>query len=225
MKKLYILSLYLLLLSFSFTACKKDALEELPPVTDNTGNNGNPGGHTGNTDDNDNTPYGTPVKDLIRNKNIIDSLFVYKGGNYELGVRFYSSANHVITHLGCYAPVKGTLKVSLWDFDTKTLLATTSINADSTSFVYGRIPEIAIQAGKSYMLSFNNNISQTAQEYLVGTSAQRQPIYPLRSGDFIFDGTYFQSSYIPVFPANMVANEQINFPGIVDLRYKLTNAR
>lgn len=164
----------------------------------------------------DNTPNTeTPLQTFIKTSIVVDTTIIQKTtGSFEFGNKFYASRNGVITHLGCYLPYKGSIRVSLWDFATKNLITATSVTSDSTGFVYVDIPDVPIVANQRYVISLNNNSGSVARNYFFRykKSAAGVSIYPLTSGSITFEGLFYSVSIVPEFPTISITTSLGGFP-------------
>jgi len=104
------------------------------------------------------TPVEMPFKNTIARKMLVDTAEVFTDGPWEQGNVFYSSENGMVSKLGAIFPVNGTYRVSLWDYEADTLLASANvICTDSTQLAYTAIVPVNITADKKYMLTNNTN--------------------------------------------------------------------
>lgn len=147
----------------------------------------------------------TPVKSVIEAKTVTDQLLTEPSAeSLELGYKFSSSKAGKITQLGCLYPVKGNVLVSLWDFDTKVLLATTTVSiTDITKFAYTNIPSIDITANKSYVISINTNIVNGLDKPIYkAKKVNGAAVFPFAVGNINFENALYKSSTIVAFPTN-----------------------
>jgi hypothetical protein len=192
MKKLPIVAT-LLLITFAF-ACKKSADVSIPPSE-------------------------TPVKTTYTQKIVYDTVEIFPG-SYEFGYKFYSSKNGKISQLGCLAPVKGNIRVSLWDFDSKDLITAVTINSDSTSFQYVDIPAVSIVANKRYVISLNSHANGVSR-YSLGRKKPSSNIYPFSSGSVTFEALQQIESTTSKFPAQVLPTSQVYLGGFSDFKLQV----
>jgi hypothetical protein len=157
------------------------------------------------------TAIETPAYSIITKFSIVDTLPVFPvgSGSYEIGSEFYASDSGVITKLGCLCPVKdSTYKVSLWDFNSNTLLASANVTcADSTHFSYVSITPVYITANKNYIISYNNTVGGVGQGYYFPSLKSQNPLaFPFSDGSITFVNSYYVGSTSSVFPTSLDNN-------------------
>lgn len=156
----------------------------------------------------------TPLKTAIEAKTAITELDTYSYNNsIELGYKFHSSKVGKITRLGCLYPNKGNVVVSLWDFDSKILLASTAVNiTDENKFAYTNITPVNIAANKNYVVSLY--VSNSNSLVYTGTT-NGNTIFPFTTGNVFFECPMYKYSTVITFPAN-VSPDSGFIDGIVD---------
>jgi len=191
LKPIFLLSLLVVFIAISCTKTKVDTVTNI--ITDTI---------THHIID---TSLETPAYSIIAKFSLIDTLPVFPvgSGSYEIGSEFYASDSGVITRLGCLCPIKdSTYKVSLWDFNSNTLLASANVTcADSTHFSYTSITPVYITANKSYIISYNNTVSGVGQGYYFPSLKSNSALaFPFSDGSITFVNSYYVSSTSSVFP-------------------------
>lgn len=174
-------------------------------------------------------PSETPVKAASGNRNLLDSfvLFPSFGTSYEIGSKLYFTKNGKITKLGCRAGNKGTFAVSLWDFETSTLLASTSVTIeDSSRFTYKGITPLEIVKNKRYVVSLNLTSGGNPKDYWLyykknsaGTDIEFN-VFPVTTGNTVIEDSRYAESSTPVFPGTV--NSPWMFSAGADLQFEYT---
>lgn len=192
-----------ILLSFSVISCKKDSL---------------------NSDNSLRKGKGVlPLSYVMDNKKVVDSLINNYGEAYELGIRFKSSSQGIISELGLKSPVNGTFPVSIWEASTKKLLATVNVNTQKDEFTYASISPLTIKANTEYVISFNNYDKGENQRYYKAQNHNRENVYPFYAYGIEFLDFRVSSSTTTKFPTITPDFEQVNIPGVLDFRIELSN--
>ena len=138
-------------------------------------------------------------------------------GNYELGFKFYSSKAGSINQLGLYVPEAGVYAVSIWDFDSKALLAQKVITVSTSStYQYENITPLLIVANKKYVLSYNTN----SKLYFRNMSKTNTALYPFTKGNITIEGNYYSPSTTSIFPLTL--NNLSYFFGFPDFNFQPT---
>ncbi|HPA35441.1 MAG TPA: DUF4082 domain-containing protein [Chitinophagales bacterium] len=174
-------------------------------------------------------PFETPVKASSENKTLLDSAVIFPsfGTNYELGSKLYFTKNGTITKLGCRAGNKGTFAVSLWDFETNNLLASTSITVtDSMHFTYKSITPVDVTMNKRYVVSMNLTSGGEAKNYWLlykkneaGTNIIFN-VFPVTTGNTVIEDSRYAESSTPVFPGTV--NSRWMFSAGADVQFEYT---
>lgn len=174
-------------------------------------------------------PSETPVKAASENRNLLDSFVIFPayGTHYEIGSKMYFTKNGKITKLGCRAGNKGTYAVSLWDFETRTLLASTSVTiTDSSRFNYKDITPVDIVMNKRYVVSLNLTSGGNPKDYWLhykkntaGTDIEPN-VYPVASGNTVIEDSRYTESTTPVFPGTV--NSPWMFSAGADVQFEYT---
>lgn len=174
-------------------------------------------------------PFETPVKAASENKTLLDSAVIFPsfGTNYEIGSKLYFTKNGKITKLGCRAGNKGTFAVSLWDFETRTLLASTSVTiTDSSRFTYKDITPVEIVMNKRYVVSLNLTSGGNPKDYWLcynknsaGTDIEFN-VFPVTTGNTVIEDSRYAVSSTPVFPGTV--NSPWMFSAGADLQFEYT---
>ncbi len=138
----------------------------------------------------------------------------------EVGNKITFKKDGKVTQLGLYIGLTGSYKVSFWDFDSKVLLAQTTINVTGTStFNYVDITAVNVTANKAYVLSMNttNTATNVAVHPKLVTNANKTAIYPFTSGNVVYEQRLTKTSDVSVFPDQVSSNDQLQ--GIADITF------
>ena len=164
-----------------------------------------------------------PLSYIMNNQKIADSLINNYGEAVELGIRFKSSSQGIISELGLKSPVNGTFPVSIWEASTKKLLATVNVNTQKDEFTYASISPLTIKANTEYVISFNNYDKGENQRYYKAQNHNRENVYPFYAYGIEFLDFRVSSSTTTKFPTITPDFEQVNIPGVLDFRIELSN--
>jgi len=155
---------------------------------------------------------------------------------YELGYAFQSSKKGQVTQLGVRMPRDGAgagialaYTVSLWDYDTRLLLAQTSITTTDIRFTYKTLDNPAsIEANKKYVVSVfikPVNTAQTSWSYysilLPGNNNSAASFIPFTQGTLTLLNTQSVSTNTTAFPENTGYHKDM-VTGICDVVFKTT---
>lgn len=110
-------------------------------------------------------------------------------------------------------PNTGNFKVSLWNYSTQELIATTTVNVtDITQFKYNDISPVEITANVRYVISI----------FLTSGYAYSKkpgiPIYPFTIGSITFEDFRTKNSPTSVFPDNF--DNYITLGGVPDFQFE-----
>ncbi len=164
----------------------------------------------------------TPMRAAIQAKNPADTIYQQPGSAANFGYKFYPVISGNVLKLGCRMPVNGTYEVSLWDFDSKSLLAKVTVTVtSSTDFSYASITPLTITVNKRYVISVNNMSSGIAQPYyqLFKKPTTAINIYPFTSGNIVIEAPYYKGGATSVMPD---LNNTSDFPfirGVADIEF------
>lgn len=192
-----------IILSFSLISCKKDTTTDPSLRKSNTVQ---------------------PMKYIMDNGKIADSLINTYGEAVELGIKFKSSSGGTIYELGLKSPIKGNFPVSIWEVSTKKLLATVNVNTEKDEFTYAAINPLTIKAKTEYVISFNNYDKGESQRYYVAQNINRNNVYPFYAYGIEFLDFRVSSSTSTKFPMITPDFEQVNVPGILDFKIEFTGS-
>jgi hypothetical protein len=167
------------------------------------------------------TPYQMPVKTVIKQGILVDSVSYTNGPstNAEVGSEFYSSDTGTISQLGGLFPVKNkNYTVSLWDVATSTLITSASVSTtDTTQFAYTAITPVHITPNKLYLISLNSGAADSVNILSQkGNTSFASLSFPYSVGNITFVGSYFTTS--AAFP-NLSANSLVTS---ADFVFKVT---
>lgn len=163
-----------------------------------------------------------PMKATIAAKTVVDSFYTYQYSDFEAGFRFYPSRDGKINKLGCQMRSKGNYLVSLWDFTTEALIASTTVNVtDTTSFFYNTISDVPIVANKNYVVSILIPSGNYYNVYFKKPTVAGASIYPFTKGNItIVDRRDALDNPTPSFPTNV--DFQWSIIGVPDIQFEYT---
>ena len=163
-----------------------------------------------------------PMKATIAAKTVVDSFYTYQYSDFEAGFRFYPSRDGKINKLGCQMRSKGNYLVSLWDFTTEALIASTTVNVtDTTSFFYNTISDVPIVANKNYVVSILIPSGNYYNIYYKGPSTEGVSLYPFTTGNItIVDRRDKLGISTPSFPD--IVDLQWAMFGVPDIQFEYT---
>jgi hypothetical protein len=175
-----------------------------------------------NKDDGDNNPGTTgwmesPINNVVSEHRFYEQLEnINDVDAKEMGYKFYSSRDGVITALGCMMPYSGNVQVTLWDYDTKKVIRTTQLFTDSANFVYKDVPSLNIEANKRYVISINTFADEATRRYYALTWSDSRNYLPFSQGHISIEKSLFKVSQNSVFPTVESANNIMY--GIADFK-------
>jgi hypothetical protein len=124
-------------------------------------------------------------------------------GDYEFGLVFSPNVNGNIKAITAKIPdTNGNLRVSIWDFDSKTILRTEILNlSTANTMITKSIGDLALQKDKKYMISMNSNdwYNRTKPDDTNAT-------YPITTGNIKIFGYSWKSGTTQTFPNNEETN-------------------
>ncbi len=74
------------------------------------------------------------------------------GNDYSVGYIFSPKVSGKITRLGIKLPDSGIFKISIWDVETKTLIAQTTVHQGRKQWNYKDIPDVSVVKQKNYVV-------------------------------------------------------------------------
>lgn len=166
-----------------------------------------------------------PAKATIDAGLVVDSVKILGGFySFEFGPKIYFSRNGKVTKLGCKIANTGTYRVSFWDYNTKDLIAATTVNVtDSTQFTYNDISPIPVTANTRYVISINNNSGGEPKKYYVffkKSNIDGKNIFPFTTGSVTYEKNLYVTSNTSTFPSE--DDSQFSIGGIPDLQFEYT---
>jgi len=162
------------------------------------------------------TPFQNPVKAIIQQGILVDTIANINAPGTEIGTEFYTSDTGTVSQLGGLFETKNiAYTVTLWDVATTTALAQTSVTTtDTTKFAYAAISPIHLSANKLYIISYNSGAHGTLFPSLkVGGNLS----FPYSIGNITFLKSYYINS--AAFPTT----EEDNFITPADFVFKVNN--
>ncbi len=154
-----------------------------------------------------------PMKSLIESGHMqVNYQKVNSPSTFEMGYKFKTFKNGKITALGLRIPNNETYRVTLWNVETETVLATAMVNSSSGLISFEDIEPITIASGTTYFVSVNTN------DYYQFTNAGND-LFPTEMGDVLISGygsnfgtsqtlptTFSETSYLGMVDIKFVAN-------------------
>jgi hypothetical protein len=132
----------------------------------------------------------------------------------EFGNKITFTKEGKVTQLGALVVKKGNTKVSFWDSETKSLLASQVVNiTDTAKFTYLDISPINVSSNKKYILSITGT---SGYNYRSKNSINNNSIYPFISGSVIYSERLSGSAGL--YP-NSIINGATDIGGIADLTF------
>lgn len=121
-------------------------------------------------------------------------------GNYEFGLTFSPNVKGKINALVVKLPdLNPNLKITIWDFDTKTVLRTEMVNvATVNTVVVKSIPEMMLEKDKKYVITMNSN-----DWYKRSKADNSNAVYPITAGNIKFWEYRWVGGSSQVFPTNI----------------------
>ncbi len=137
-------------------------------------------------------------------------------GSYEFGLEFTPLVNGVITSIRVELPdTNPSLKVTIWDKETGTVLKTEIVNVASANTVYNfDIVDLALTKDKEYTITMNSN-DWYKREKTDGINAT----YPITVGNIQINNYKWGSGNLQVYPGNTSSNY---FAGDISFNFKQT---
>jgi hypothetical protein len=166
----------------------------------------------------------TPMQTTIAQNLVVNSVGIYNTGAWEFGQKFYFAKNGHVTKLGCKMANTGQFRVCFWDFNTKNIIAATTVSiTDSTNFFYNTVTPIPVNANVRYVVSVNNTtlngISKDYYLYEKSSNGSLASIYPFTTGNVTYEAKLEVTSVNSAFPTTVVSNSW-NIIGVADLEFE-----
>lgn len=172
---------FLLILSLSIFNCRSNDDEVIPPPV---------------------YPVENPLAAYITNSGFTDSSNMVNVGSYEFGLVFSPNVSGKINAVTVQIPdANANLRVTIWDFDTQTVLRTEVVNVTAANTLITKtITELPLVKDKKYLISMNSN-DYYYKEKPGGGSAT----YPIAAGNIKFTGYQWKSGGAQAFPTTVDA--------------------
>lgn len=124
-------------------------------------------------------------------------------GDYEFGLTFSPNVKGKINALVVKLPdVNTNLKVTIWDFNTKTVLRTETVSVPTANTVVTKsIPELSLEKDKKYVITMNSN-----DWYKRSKADNSNATYPITSGNIKVLEYRWIGGTTQVFPTNVSLN-------------------
>jgi len=124
-------------------------------------------------------------------------------GSYEFGLVFSPNVKGKINSLFVRLPdVNPNLKVTIWDYDAKTVLRTELMNVSSTNTMINKsISELPLEKDKKYLITMNSN-----DWYKRSKADNSNTTYPIMAGNIKFWEYRWAAGETQIFPTNVALN-------------------
>ena len=148
-------------------------------------------------------PVENPLSAYLTNSGFTTSTNMVNVGDYEFGLVFSPNVTGKINAITVQIPdTNASLRVTIWDFDTKAVLRTEVVNVSAANTLITKsIAELALVKDKKYLISINSN-DYYYKEKAGGASAT----YPIAAGNIKFTGYQWRSGSTQTFPATVDAS-------------------
>lgn len=175
------LKLLMLISVFAFASCKKDKTVSEPAKTYAEEN---------------------PLELYISNAGATNTVTFTNPNYVEMGLVFSPNVTGKIKAFTIKLPSPtNNLRVTLWDYDTKTVLKTELINVTAGNILTTKsIADFSLQKGKKYLLSTN-----VIDVYLHGKAGNLDIIYPIVSGNINFLSFNGVNGTTQTFPSTLIS--------------------
>lgn len=159
----------------------------------------------------------SPLATYITNSGFNSTANNVNFGSYEFGLVFSPNVNGKIKALMAQIPdVNAGLRITIWDFDTQTILRTETINVTAANTVITKsITELALVKDKKYLISMNSNDWYNRTKFGGGSTT-----YPITAGNIKFTGYLWKSGTTQTFPTN---SDESYYAGDVNFTFQQTN--
>ncbi len=127
--------------------------------------------------------------------------------NSQRGHRFIPTEDLLVTDLGGNVPTASTRPITLFDFDTQTILRQESVALPSGAYAYAPIDPILLEAGETYLLTVFNAAGQ--DDYWFGST-------PVPVAEFGYqDMRYCNGCSANTFPTSVLGGLYYGLPDFV----------
>jgi hypothetical protein len=153
----------------------------------------------------------SPLKSVITQQILVDSVELDGNGPYEQGNTFYSSENGVVSQLGLISPIDSTYKVTLWDATADTVIVSANVHCtDSLHFFYTAITPVHILANTPYLISANTaggGVANNYTYYYYELQTQNTLAYPYAIGNITFTNCLWITASGTTYPIHTESDE------------------
>ncbi|MDO5980519.1 DUF4082 domain-containing protein [Flavivirga spongiicola] len=155
-----------------------------------------------------------PMKSLIESGHMQVNYQKVDGPSiFEIGYKFKSFKDGKITALGIRVPNNDIYRVTLWNVETETILATTMVTSSSGLLSFEAIEPITISSGTAYFVSVNTN------DYYQFTNAGND-LFPVEMGDILISGYGSNYGTSQTLPDTF---SETSYLGMVDIKFVPNN--
>ncbi|MBB6369711.1 DUF4082 domain-containing protein [Chryseobacterium shigense] len=144
-----------------------------------------------------------PLNKYHENAGFTTTTNFINSGSYEFGLTFSPNVKGKMNAITIKLPdVNPSLKVTVWDYTTKTVLRTEVINVSaSNTLITKAIEELALEKDKKYVITMNSN-----DWYKRSKPDNSDAVYPITAGNIKFLEYRWVSGATQVFPTNVSLN-------------------
>ena len=193
-KKYYKIFLFLFL-ALAVSNCRKDDDEPTPIIY----------------------PEENPLAAYIANTGFSVKDDFLNAGDYEFGLVFSPNVNGKIKAITTKLPeANANLRVTIWDFDTKSVLITEIINVTAANTAISKsIAELPLVKDKKYLISMNSNDWYNREKPGGGAAT-----YPITAGNIKFTEYLWKSGATQTFPTG---TDDTYYAGDLSFVFQQTN--
>lgn len=180
--KKYLKLLMFLCLFFTISNCRSNDDDPIPPKV---------------------YPNENPLAAYITNSGFTATGNFINSGDYEFGLVFSPNVNGKITAITAQLPdINAALRVTIWDFDTQTVLKTEVVNVSAANTLITKsVTELALVKDKKYAITMNSNDWYNRTKPAAGVTT-----YPITAGNIKFTDYLWKSGTAQAFPTNSDAS-------------------
>ncbi|GAA3607471.1 DUF4082 domain-containing protein [Flavivirga amylovorans] len=155
-----------------------------------------------------------PMKSLIESGHMqVNYQKINSPSTFEMGYKFKTFKSGKITALGIRVPNNETYRVTLWNVETETILATAMVTSSSGLLSFEDIEPIVIDSGTPYFVSVNTN------DYYQFTNAGND-LFPIEMGDVLISGYGSNFGASQTLPSTF---SEVSYLGMVDIKFISNN--
>ena len=162
----------------------------------------------------DAVPAETPLTSFLADSTV--KITKQSGGYFEYGQKFQSIKAGKITRLGVRNPNPGTYRVAIWDADTKTVVATKTVEQTTANTQsWNDISPLSIEANKKYYVTYLSN-----NWFYVTPKTGGNFSYPFTKNNIIFLAYGYALSAVSALPKYPTNEPASYIAGYVDFTFQ-----